>query len=452
MTNSPARSTQPWYRDLAVYREARVWQIFGFGIISGFPWVLIGSMLSAWLQEEGLSRSSIGLFGIVFVAYSINALWSPLVDRFRLPFLHRWLGARRSWIALCLSGLAVATFFMSTLNVQTNLYWIAVAAVGISFFSATQDVAIDAFRIESFGAHESRLQSAGAAMATAGWWTGYSGLGAIPFYFVDGINTSWQDAYWVLLGVLAIQLIFVLWVAESRRYNAITPVSVQGFHWWTWVQQTFVAPVVEFFTRNGWQLATALLTFVFVFKLGEAFLGRMSIVFYKEIGFTNDDIATYSKVITWWVTIVFAVLGSLVNIRIGIVRGLLIGGVAMAASNLLFAWIAVIGADTDLLLAAVLIDGFTSAWSTVAFVAFISLLCNRTFTASQYALLASLGNLGRTLVSSYSGFVVDWLDGNWSLFFILTSVMVIPGLLILLALRRRLTELEDNYHRQQEAD
>ncbi|HET8817368.1 MAG TPA: MFS transporter [Pseudidiomarina sp.] len=452
MTTPHARAKQSWYRDLAVYREARVWQIFGFGIISGFPWVLIGSMLSAWLQEEGLSRSSIGLFGIVFVAYSINALWSPLVDRFRLPLLHRWLGARRSWIALCLSGLALATFFMGTLDVQTNLYWIAIAAVAISFFSATQDVAIDAFRIESFGAHESRLQSAGAAMATAGWWTGYSGLGAIPFYFVDGINNSWQDAYWVLLGVLAIQLIFVLWVTESRRYNAINPVAVHNFQWWRWVQQTFVAPVVEFFTRNGWQLATALLTFVFVFKLGEAFLGRMSIVFYKEIGFTNDDIATYSKMITWWVTIVFAVLGSLVNIRIGIVRGLLIGGVAMAASNLLFAWIAVVGADTDLLLAAVLIDGFTSAWSTVAFVAFISLLCNRTFTASQYALLASLGNLGRTLLSSYSGFVVDWLDGNWSLFFILTSVMVIPGLLILLALRRRLSELEDNYHRQHEAE
>ncbi|PTB83160.1 MFS transporter [Pseudidiomarina aestuarii] len=452
MTDSQTNAAQPWYRDLAVYREARVWQIFGFGIISGFPWVLIGSMLSAWLQEEGLSRGSIGLFGVVFVAYSINALWSPLVDRFQLPLLHRWLGARRSWIVLCLSGLAFATFFMSTLDVQSNLYWIAVAAVAISFFSATQDVAIDAFRIESFAANESRLQSAGAAMATAGWWTGYSGLGAIPFYLVDGVTYSWQDAYWVLLGVLAVQLLFVIMFAESKRYHAIAPVRVQGFRWWAWVQQTFVAPVVEFFTRNGWQLATALLTFVFVFKLGEAFLGRMSIVFYKEIGFTNDQIATYSKVITWWVTIVFAVLGSIVNIRIGIVRGLLIGGAAMAASNLLFAWIALVGADTDLLLAAVLIDGFTSAWSTVAFVAFISLLCNRTFTASQYALLASLGNLGRTLLSSYSGFVVDWLDGNWSLFFILTSVMVIPGLLILLALRERLSELEANYHRHQEAD
>jgi PAT family beta-lactamase induction signal transducer AmpG len=211
-----------------------------------------------------------------------------------------------------------------------------------------------------------------------------------------------------------------------------------------------VDPITEFFKRNGWQLAIGMLAFIFLFKIGEAFLGRMSIVFYKEVGFSNDDIAVYSKMVNWWVTIIFAILGSFVNLRLGIVRGLMLGGIAMAGSNLMFAWIAGVGPNTNLLLAAVIIDGFTAAWSTVAFVAFISLLANRAFTATQYALFASLGNLGRTLLSSYSGYVVNWLDGNWQLFFILTAVMVIPSLIILFALRKSLTRLEQNYHRELE--
>ena len=197
------------------------------------------------------------------------------------------------------------------------------------------------------------------------------------------------------------------------------------FHW---IQTTLVTPFAEFFNRNGVKLAASFLLFIFLFKIGEAFLGRMSIVFYKEIGFSNSDIATYSKLLNWWVTIVFSLLGGLVNIRYGIYRGLMIAGVAMAASNLLFALIAQTGPSTSLLAITVIVDGFTGAWSTVAMVAFISLLCNRAFSATQYALMASLRVAGRTLVASSRGLVVDSLDGNWSLVFILTTVMVIPSL------------------------
>lgn len=434
-----SESVRPWYKDFNVYLEPRIWVIFLFGLMSGFPWVLIGSMLSAWLQESGVSRSDIGLFGMVFVAYSVNALWSPFVDRVKLPLLNGWLGQRRSWLAFCLMVLIGATLALSSLNLAEHAFWIAVGALLIAVASATQDIAIDAFRIETFGQHESNLQSAGAAMATAGWWTGYSGLGALPFFLVDGTLWDWQGAYKVMAVVLAIQLLVVLCVRESKRYRA----EIKGFNrWQDWFRTTLYDPVSEFFKRAGWKLAVAILSFIFLFKIGEAFLGRMSIVFYKEIGYTNDDIAIYSKMVTWWVTIVFAIIGSMVNVRLGTMRGLLIGGIAMAASNLMFAWIAVVGPDTNLLLAAVIIDGFTGAWSTVAFVAFISLLCNRAFTATQYALLASLGNLGRTLLSSYSGFVVDWLNGDWSLFFILTAVMVTPGLLLLILLRKALHRIQ----------
>ncbi|RUO59492.1 AmpG family muropeptide MFS transporter [Pseudidiomarina insulisalsae] len=429
----------PWYKDFRVYLEPRIWVIFLFGIMSGFPWVLIGSMLSAWLQEAGVSRSEIGLFGMVFVAYSVNALWSPLVDRVRLPGLHSWLGQRRSWLALCLAVLIAATLTLSGLNLAEHAFWVALGALLIAIASATQDIAIDAFRIETFAQSESNLQSAGAAMATAGWWTGYSGLGALPFFLVDGATWDWQAAYKVMAGVLALQLLIVLVVRESTRYRA----QLKPFdRWQDWFRTTLVDPIAEFFKRAGWRLALAILSFIFLFKIGEAFLGRMSIVFYKEVGFTNDDIAVYSKMVTWWVTIIFAIIGSMVNVRLGTMRGLLIGGIAMAASNLMFAWIAAVGPDTNLLLAAVIIDGFTGAWSTVAFVAFISLLCNRAFTATQYALLASLGNLGRTLLSSYSGFVVDWLDGDWSLFFIITALMVTPGLLLLVLLRKALHRIQ----------
>ncbi|WP_417663882.1 AmpG family muropeptide MFS transporter [Pseudidiomarina donghaiensis] len=438
-------SSQPWYKDFSIYREPRIWVIFGFGVISGFPWVLIGSMLSAWLQEVGVDRSAIGLFGVVFVAYSVNALWSPLVDRVKVPKLQRWFGQRHAWMLLCLFGILAATLTLTQLDVVTDIWWVALMALVIAIFSATQDVAIDAYRIETFGPHEARLQSAGAAMATAGWWSGYSGLGAIPFFLVDGTSLFWQDAYTVLCFVIGAQILFVMATRESTRYRPAIP---QFNRWQDWLLSTLVEPITEYFKRSGWQLALGMLAFIFLFKIGEAFLGRMSIVFYKEIGFSNDDIAVYSKMVTWWVTIVFAILGSFVNLKLGIVRGLLTGGIAMSASNLMFAWIAGVGPDTNLLLAAVIIDGFTAAWSTVAFVAFISLLCNRAFTATQYALFASLGNLGRTLLSSYSGYVVNWLNGDWQLFFILTAIMVTPSLLILLALRKPLTRLEQNYQRE----
>ena len=176
--------------------------------------------------------------------------------------------------------------------------------------------------------------------------------------------------------------------------------------------------------------------------MGEAFLGRMSIVFYKEIGFSNSDIGTYSKLLNWWVTIFFAAVGGLVNIRYGIFKGLLISGIAMASSNLMFAALAIVGPDKGLFIATIFVDGFTSAWSSVAMVAFISLMCNRAFSATQYALMASLGVLGRTLLASASGFIVDAMDGNWVGFFTITTLMVFPSLIFLWRVRPHIDRLE----------
>src|SRR6056300_1196946 len=163
---------------------------------------------------------------------------------------------------------------------------------------------------------------------------------------------------------------------------------------------------------------------MFSVKVGEAFLGRMSIVFYKEVGFTNEQIGDYSKMFGWFVTVTFTLVGSIINARFGVIRGLMIGGLAMAASNLMFAWIAVAGPEVWLLLLTLVVDNFTTAFSTVAFVAFLTALTGRAFSATQYAMLASLGNLGRTTLASFSGTMVDGLEGNWSLFFVITFLMV----------------------------
>lgn len=440
-------------RSFSAFFDRRLVSIFLFGISSGFPWVMIGSVLSAWLKDEGLSRSAIGLFGAIFAVYSVNFLWSPLVDRLR----PRWLGQRRGWILTMQLGIAVCCLYMATLGADTDLYEIAVIGLLIAIFSATQDIAIDGYRIDIIDENEREKLSSGSSMATAGWWTGYGGMGALPFFIADSSGWYWPQIYFLLGAAMAMLALATLFAREPdidrdaaharamQAYQDSLP-DVTGHplvrQVTTWLMVTLIEPFRDFFVRNGVRLALSILLFVFLFKIGEAFLGRMSIVFYKEIGFSNSDIGSYSKLLNWWVTIVFSIIGGAVNIRYGIYRGLMIAGIAMASSNLMFAWLASTGPNTLLFAAAVIIDGFTASWSTVAMVAFISLLCNRAFSATQYALMASLSVAGRTLLASASGFIVDGLDGDWSLFFILTAVMVIPSLIFLYRIRHQIVRLE----------
>jgi PAT family beta-lactamase induction signal transducer AmpG len=406
----------------------------------------------------------------------------------------------------------------------------------IAVSGATQDIAIDAYRIDSLANEDNNYMAAGSAMATAGWWTGFAGLGSIPFLLVDQPNWQWSEVYLVLAAMMAVLAITVYVVKEplsnreavlnaiEKNYLKILPQHTLkslmvlgilplifaciiyaniGYPAWpeqllnkdyrftfiscliilllfvfsrqltllnrtvntdklnhntlkvsllhrltAWLLTTLVAPIEEFFDRNGTRLAISILLFIFLFKLGEAYLGRMSIVFYREVGFSNADIAYYSKMINWVTTIVFSLIGSVFTIRYGILKGLFIGGIAMASSNLLFAVMAIVGPDKLLFAFTVFVDGFTSAWGSVAFVALLSVLTNKSFTASQYALMASLGTFGRVMLGSYSGIIVDWLDGNWAVFFLLTALMVIPSLLFLYSIRKPLTRLieQQNSH------
>lgn len=413
---------------LGAWKDRRLGVIFVLGMASGYPWVLIGSAMSAWLTDAGISRSAIGFVGGVTVMYAVNFLWAPLLDRFRPGILHRF-GRRRGWILLMQGGLLLATLALSRVEPASMLVTTGAIMLAIAFLSATQDIAIDAYRVELIPRSDQARISYGAAMATSGWWTGYGLLGAVPFWLVDAVPGSWGSVY---LGLASVWLLFMAFVlAMAPPPAAARPLARTESTLPARIRATVLEPLTEFFRRNGVKLALAILAFVLLFKVGEAFLGRMSIVFYKEVGFSDAQIGTYSKLLNWWVTVIFSILGSLVNARFGIIRGLFIGGVAMASTNLMFSWLAATGPAPWLLSLTVIVDGFTAALGTVAFMAFITFLSSHTFTATQYALLASIGNLGRTTLASGSGWVVDRLDGNWALFFVLTALAVLPSLALL---------------------
>lgn len=436
-----------WKSAIKSYMDKRLLWVFMLGCSSGFPWVLIGSNMSGWLKDAGLTRAAIGYFGSVFAVYAINFMWAPLVDRVKLPFLGNKLGQRRSWIFLCQAIVLFCTLQIAGLDPSNNLALTSMFALAVATASATQDIAIDAFRIDTFPKSESSKMPQASAMAVIGWWTGYSLPGYLAFVNADSIG--WNGVYYGMAGIVGLLMVFTLLVGEPKtkrdelqheaeeRHNKVVHSKVAA-----WFTVTVIEPFYDFFNRNGVKTACTLLLFVFLFKIGEAFLGRMSITFYKEIGFSNEQIGYYSKLIGWGATVFFTLLGSLINVRFGVIKGLMIGGIAMSASNLMFALIANVGPNEHLFLATILVDNFTTAFSTVAFVSFLTILTGEAFSATQYALLASLGNLGRTTLASFSGELVDYLN-SWPLFFILTAVMVIPSLVMLLMLKGHFKALLD---------
>lgn len=454
MLSQQDAGARSWRRILNAYRDIRLLYVFLLGCSSGFPWVLTSSAMSGWLADAGLTRTAIGFFGSITAVYTLNFLWAPLLDRAHIPFLSARFGDRRGWILLMQGVMCVCTLAIAFTNPVQSLLWTSLLAFSITALSATQDVAVDAYRIDIIGSDQEKIPGASAA-AVVGWWTGYSLPGYIAFTYADRLG--WANVYFVLAGIMLMMMVFTLVTREPNTGRAQLQAEIhesylQGMApnasvWEKWQRHlafNVIEPFAEFFRRNGWQLALTLLLFIFIFKQGEAILGRMSIQFYREIGYSNEQIAHYSKLIGWGFTIVFTLAGSLINTRFGVMRGLVIGGIAMAASNLIFSWIALSGPKESLFLFAVVVDNFTTAFSSVAFVSFLSWLTGKAFSATQYALLASVGNFGRTSLTSVSGLMIDGLGGNWAIFFVITSLMVIPGLLLLIPIHRMLKQQARN--------
>ena len=440
----------------AVYFDRRMIKILLLGAISGFPWVIIGSSLSLWLKEDGLSRSTIGWAGLIFAVYAFNYLWAPIIDRVRIPLLTNKFGHRRSWIIVMQTIILFSLISWSLINPTANLALVISIGLIIAIASATQDITLDALRIEQIGEHEGKSMQAGAAMAVVGWWTGYKlggvvSLNTAEFFQLAGFENYWQITFLVLGILIIICNIGLMFVNETNTFdresnqkkaeniiagklgssNIITKIIA-------WLTGTIIGPVISFFKKNGFNIAIAILGFVFLFKIGEAFLGRMSVIFYKEIGFTKSDIALYSKGLGWITTVIFTLLGGLFAIRSGVITAMFVSGILMASTNLLFSLLAWSGKSELLFAIAVIFDDMAAAFATVAFVAFISMLVDRTYTATQYALLASIGTAGRTTLAASSGALVDWLNGDWGIFFIITALMVIPSLIFLYLIKDKL--------------
>ena len=447
---------QSWIDSLMVYKDVRMVRILLLGAISGFPWVLIGSSLSLWLKEEGLSRSTIGWAGLIFGVYAFNYLWAPIIDRIQIPLLTKRLGHRRGWIVLMQIAILLSLVVWSYINPTQNLALLITVGLIIAIASATQDITVDALRIEQINENEVKSMAAGAAMAVVGWWTGYKLGGVIALFTAEyfekaGIADYWQATFLVLGVVIILMNIGLMFVHEpietdrqskQRETDQVIEDKLGSSNIITsfvaWITGTIGGPIISFFKKNGFAIAVGILGFVFLFKIGEAFLGRMSIVFYKELGFSKVQIAIYSKTFGWITTVVFTLLGGIFAMRVGTVKTMFVAGILMALTNLLFAALYWTGKSELLFAFAVIADDITAAFATVAFVAFISLLVDRTYTATQYALLASIGTAGRTTLASSSGALVDWLNGDWGTFFVMTTVMVIPSLICLWFIRHKL--------------
>ena len=419
----------------SIYFDKRMLKILLLGAISGFPWVIIGSSLSIWLQENNLSRSTIGWAGLIFGVYAFNYLWAPLIDRLQIPWLTKKIGHRKAWI------IAMQSIILTSLVMATA--------------SATQDITVDALRIEQIGENEGKSMQAGAAMAVVGWWTGYKLGGVISLKTADffqsmGFLNYWQITFLILCLIIILCNALLLFVKEIQtdreraqtENDRVLSIKFNSQNFLTrstvWITSTVVSPIVSFFKKNGLKIAIAILGFVFLFKIGEAFLGRMSVIFYKEIGFTKTDIALYSKGLGWVTTVVFTLLGGLFAIRSGVITAMFVSGILMASTNLLFSILAWSGKSELLFAVAVIFDDIAAAFATVAFVAFISMLVDRNYTATQYALLASIGTAGRTTLAASSGALVDWLNGDWGIFFIITAIMVIPSLIFLYLIKNKI--------------
>ncbi|MEQ8667210.1 MAG: AmpG family muropeptide MFS transporter [Rhodospirillales bacterium] len=416
---------------MTVYAERRVAILGVFGFASGLPLALVFATLSAWLAEAGISKTVIGLFAWASTAYTVKFLWSPMVDRVPVPLLTRWLGQRRAWLLLSQLGVIGAIVGLGAMDPARSLEWMALWAVILAFASATQDIVADAYRVESL---EEEQLAAGAAIFVFGYRVAMlaSGGGALIIASFAG----WFWAYAVMAGLMGLGIVATLISPEPARGAVDGDVDDVGAPWpvraWRQVRGAVIEPFVDFMTRPGWLLV---LIFIVLYKYGDALLGNMANPFYIETGFSTAEIGVISK--TWGLvtTLAGGLVGGAFAARYGVLKALLVGGILQMASNPVFALQAWVGYSVPMLTATIAVENFTGGMATMAFVAYLSSLCNVAYTATQYALLSSLAAFARTILSSGGGWLADQVD--WVSYFLITAAAALPGLALLVWLIRR---------------
>jgi len=435
-----------WLAASRVYRDPRVVAIGFLGFSSGLPLALTFGTLTLWLAEVGLDKTTIGLFALAGTPYTLKFLWAPLVDRVPLPWLTRRFGRRRSWMLATQAALIVAITLLGGSDPASAPIATALLALAVAFCSATQDIAIDAYRVEIL---DEPQYGAGAATVVLGYRIGMLVSGAGALYAASYVD--WQATYALMAMLMAVGMVTVLLnpepqVADSpeareqaarvERLLANRPdLRGRAGRALAWLHAAVIAPFAEFLARPGWAIV---LSFILLYKFGDALAGVMGNPFYVELGFSKIEIANVTKAFGLAATIAGGFIGGLLVNRFGILKSLWACGLLQMASNLMFVVQALAGHNIAVLTLTIGLENLAGGMGTTAFVAYLSSLCNVAYTATQYALLSSFMAFGRTLLSSSGGWLADQLD--WVAFFLLTTAAALPGLALLWWLGRRYPE------------
>ncbi len=424
MTDSVSDKT-PWYASLAVYARPRLLAVLFMGFSSGLPLPLTFGTLSFWLAESGVSRTAIGAFSLVGMAYTIKFLWAPAIDRLGLGPWTRMLGRRRGWALAIQMALAGAILFLGSTDPRIDPAMTALAAVSVAVLSASQDIVIDAYRIELLKPEE---QGAGAAATQFGYRFGMMASSAGALYAAE--FGGWSISFAIMAALMGVGALTVLFTREPAQ-SAIQDDKPQGSIV-AWFQSAVVGPFADFATRPSWVL---ILVFVVAYKFGDALAGVMANAFYVSTGFTRLEVANISKIFGVAATLAGLAAGGVIVHRRGVYQALLVCGVLQAMSNLIYCLQAIVGHDVALLVVTIGVENFTGGMGSAAFVAYLSGLCNVAYTATQYALLSALASVGRTTLSAWGGWLAAQLD--WVLFFAATTLAALPGIVLVLVLMRR---------------
>ena len=416
-----------WREAFDTYRQPRLLAILFMGFSSGLPLPLTVGTLSFWLAQSGVSRTAIGLFALVGISYNFKFLWSPVIDKLSIPLLTRRLGRRRSWALAIQALLAVSILALGFADPSHNPTGTALLAVVVAFLSASQDIVIDAYRIELLEPDE---QGAGAAATQWGYRFGLIAAGAGALY--AAAFGGWAFSYALMAALMSVGMVTV-WLtpepevgASAQAVEARTD-SVRG-----WLRDAVVAPLADFFARPLW---AEIVLFIVLYKFGDALAAVMANPLYVSLHFTASEVANVSKIFGVLMTLVGVSAGGVIVARLGLYPSLLICGVLQNVSTLMYAALALAGHDIGVLALSIAAENVTGGMGSAAFVAYLSRLCNVSFTATQYALLSSLSAVGRTVLAASGGWLADRVD--WVPFFIIATIAGLPALLVLLRLMRR---------------
>lgn len=432
MSDNTANSVKPrvpWRVALRVYLEPASLRMLLLGFSAGLPLLLVFGTLSFWLREAGIDRTTIGHLSWVGLAYGFKWAWSPLVDRLPIPLLTRRLGRRRSWLLLSQAMIMGALIAMALTDPRLTLAPMVWGALAVAFGSATQDIALDAYRIESASTER---QGALAATYQAGYriamiWAGAGVLWIAARAEVDGAAlyqpAAWRTAYLVMAASMLVGVVTVLSSPEPQN-RVLAPAKNIG----EWVRGALVEPFADFLARYRWH-AALILALIALYRISDVVMGIMANPFYVDMGYTKDEVAAVTKVYGVAMTLVGAFIGGAMAMRYGIMRVLMLGAVLSAATNLLFAWLAGHGHDVTALIVVVSADNLSSGIASAAFIAYLSGLTNIQYSATQYALFSSLMLLLPKFLAGFSGQYVD--SFGYAQFFNATALLGIPVLALI---------------------